>query len=293
MARTISTRRKSFNTALAWLIGLVVFFPILWIFTLSFKTEADAIKAPLELLASSWTFENYSIVQERSNYMRFLTNSIIIAGGSKTDILAFQNTLKNQIGKCFGAKGTTCGNKNFCKNRQKENGLDQNDNRYRARQVGYDNVPETLKCRCAIHFRGFQLFGIQGLNCGEQNKRGKRQPLPTYDHNKRRKAGLAQPFHGGRTEDPPDMSKKSIDGIHKQVFPNQCRDCRHDEKRCNNQNPDNALSPNWLIQEEGQKNTQKNRDNQNAAYDNDRCCDARPERAAAYETDVVIKSNPH
>lgn len=82
MARTISTRRKSFNTALAWLIGLVVFFPILWIFTLSFKTEADAIKAPLELLASSWTFENYSIVQERSNYMRFLTNSIIIAGGS-------------------------------------------------------------------------------------------------------------------------------------------------------------------------------------------------------------------
>ena len=82
MARTISTRRKSFNTALAWLIGLVVFFPILWIFTLSFKTEADAIKAPLELLASSWTFENYSIVQERSNYMRCLTNSIIIAGGS-------------------------------------------------------------------------------------------------------------------------------------------------------------------------------------------------------------------
>ena len=82
MARSVSKRRKLFNTALAWLIGMVIFFPIFWIFTLSFKTEADAIKAPLELLASSWTFENYSIVQERSNYMRFLTNSIIIAGGS-------------------------------------------------------------------------------------------------------------------------------------------------------------------------------------------------------------------
>jgi ABC-type dipeptide/oligopeptide/nickel transport system permease component len=29
-----------------------------------------------------WTLENYAVVQERSNYMRFLWNSVIIAGGS-------------------------------------------------------------------------------------------------------------------------------------------------------------------------------------------------------------------
>ena len=29
-----------------------------------------------------WTLENYSVVQERSDYMKFLWNSVIIAGGS-------------------------------------------------------------------------------------------------------------------------------------------------------------------------------------------------------------------
>jgi sorbitol/mannitol transport system permease protein len=82
MARTVTVRRKSINTALAWAVGLLIFFPILWIFTLSLKTEADAIKTPLQILTSTWTLENYGIVQERSNYARFLTNSIIIAGGS-------------------------------------------------------------------------------------------------------------------------------------------------------------------------------------------------------------------
>ena len=82
MARTVTTRRKSINTALAWTVGVLIFFPILWIFVLSFKTEADAIKTPYEILNTTWTLENYGIVQDRSNYMRFLTNSIIIAGGS-------------------------------------------------------------------------------------------------------------------------------------------------------------------------------------------------------------------
>jgi sorbitol/mannitol transport system permease protein len=82
MARAVTTRRKMINTALAWGIGLLIFFPILWIIILSFKAEGDAIKAPLALLSAPWTLENYGIVQERSDYMRFLVNSIIIAGGS-------------------------------------------------------------------------------------------------------------------------------------------------------------------------------------------------------------------
>ncbi|WP_368344130.1 carbohydrate ABC transporter permease [Pelagovum sp. HNIBRBA483] len=82
MARAVTNRRKSLNTALAWAVGLLIFFPILWIFVLSLKTEADAIKTPLTVLSSIWTLENYGIVQERSDYMRFLTNSIILAGGS-------------------------------------------------------------------------------------------------------------------------------------------------------------------------------------------------------------------
>ena len=82
MARAVTTNRKAFNTALAWCIGLLIFFPILWTILTSFKTEAQAINDPPIFLFFDWTLENYSVVQERSDYLRFLWNSIIIAGGS-------------------------------------------------------------------------------------------------------------------------------------------------------------------------------------------------------------------
>ncbi|WP_109310934.1 MULTISPECIES: carbohydrate ABC transporter permease [Ruegeria] len=82
MARTVTTQRKTLNTALAWAVGLLIFFPILWTILTSFKTEAQAIASPPIFLNFDWTLENYAIVQERSDYMRFLWNSVIIAGGS-------------------------------------------------------------------------------------------------------------------------------------------------------------------------------------------------------------------
>jgi sorbitol/mannitol transport system permease protein len=82
MARAVSTQRKVINTAARWAIGLLIFFPILWTILTSFKTEAEAIANPPVFLFFDWTLENYAVVQERSNYMRFLWNSVIIAGGS-------------------------------------------------------------------------------------------------------------------------------------------------------------------------------------------------------------------
>ncbi len=82
MARAVTQQRKIINTALAWGVGLLIFFPILWTILTSFKTEAQAISDPPVFLAFDWTLENYSVVLERSNYARFLWNSIIIAGGS-------------------------------------------------------------------------------------------------------------------------------------------------------------------------------------------------------------------
>ena len=82
MARTVTTQRKAINTVVAWGIGLLIFFPILWTILTSFKTEAAAIADPPVFLFFDWTLENYTIVQERSDYMRFLWNSVIIAGGS-------------------------------------------------------------------------------------------------------------------------------------------------------------------------------------------------------------------
>ncbi len=82
MARAVTTKQKLIFTAVAWAIGLLIFFPILWTVLTSFKTEAQAINDPPLFLFFDWTLENYSVVQERSNYMKFLWNSVIIAGGS-------------------------------------------------------------------------------------------------------------------------------------------------------------------------------------------------------------------
>ncbi len=82
MARAISSRKMVMWTALAWGIGLLIFFPILWTFLTSFKSEATAISDPPVWFFFDWTTENYSAVLARSNYPLALTNSIIIAVGS-------------------------------------------------------------------------------------------------------------------------------------------------------------------------------------------------------------------
>ena len=82
MARNVTTQRKIITTAAAWTIGLIIFFPIYWTILTSFKTEAQAINDPPLFYAFNWTLENYAIVQERSDYMKFLWNSVVIAGGS-------------------------------------------------------------------------------------------------------------------------------------------------------------------------------------------------------------------
>ena len=82
MARNVTKQRKIITTAAAWTIGLIIFFPIYWTILTSFKTEAQAINDPPLFFAFNWTLENYAIVQERSDYMKFLWNSVVIAGGS-------------------------------------------------------------------------------------------------------------------------------------------------------------------------------------------------------------------
>ncbi|OOY06108.1 carbohydrate ABC transporter permease [Thioclava sp. F28-4] len=82
MARKISNRRRVIMSVIAWALAFVIFFPILWTIILSFKTEGNAIKAPWDVLTSSWTFDSYHVVQERSNYFRHFMNSVVISFGS-------------------------------------------------------------------------------------------------------------------------------------------------------------------------------------------------------------------
>jgi sorbitol/mannitol transport system permease protein len=89
MARAVSVRRRTIATAAAWLIGFLIFFPILWTIITSFKTELEAFSTPPKFLFFQWTLENYGIVQERSNYLRFVSNSLILSIGSTLVALLF------------------------------------------------------------------------------------------------------------------------------------------------------------------------------------------------------------
>lgn len=73
---------------LAWAIAILVFFPIFWMALTSFKTETEAISTPPSLFFTP-TLENYTDVFERSNYARFVWNSIAVSFGSTLLALAF------------------------------------------------------------------------------------------------------------------------------------------------------------------------------------------------------------
>ncbi|APH73151.1 carbohydrate ABC transporter permease [Aquibium oceanicum] len=82
MARAVSTRRTAAMTLVAWTIGILIFFPILWTVLTSFKTEAEAVATPPSFILFDWTLENYTTVQERSDYFRHFWNSVILSVGS-------------------------------------------------------------------------------------------------------------------------------------------------------------------------------------------------------------------
>lgn len=80
MARAVSTRRKWIATAAAWVVALVIFFPIFYMVVTSLKTEPEAI-AGISLIPSG-TFENYVEVQTQRDYFKPFLNSVIISLGS-------------------------------------------------------------------------------------------------------------------------------------------------------------------------------------------------------------------
>ena len=82
MARNISTCKKATFTIIAWIIGLMMFFPIFWTILTSFKTEIEAIASPPSLFNFKWTLKNYVEVQHRSYYFHHFVNSVILSFGS-------------------------------------------------------------------------------------------------------------------------------------------------------------------------------------------------------------------
>ncbi|WP_299139435.1 carbohydrate ABC transporter permease [uncultured Tateyamaria sp.] len=64
----------------AWVAALLFFFPIFWMVLTGFKTENQAIAIP-PLLFFEPTLENFTEINERTNYSKFALNSIITSFG--------------------------------------------------------------------------------------------------------------------------------------------------------------------------------------------------------------------
>src|SRR5260370_73743 len=82
MARRVSPVRIAVTTVVAWTVGFVIFFPILWTVLTSFKTELEAFSSPPKFLFFKWTLENYRLVQERSDYLAHAWNSVALSSCS-------------------------------------------------------------------------------------------------------------------------------------------------------------------------------------------------------------------
>jgi sorbitol/mannitol transport system permease protein len=71
-----STTAYVLRTVIAWLVTLLLFFPLGWLVLTSFKTELQAIEVP-PLFFFPPTLENFVEVESRSDYLLYAKNSVI------------------------------------------------------------------------------------------------------------------------------------------------------------------------------------------------------------------------
>src|SRR5260221_440377 len=70
----------------AWIVAVIIFFPIFWMAITAFKTEQGAYSPDLIFVP---TLDSFKEVFSRSNYLGFMMNSIYISIGSTLVCLIF------------------------------------------------------------------------------------------------------------------------------------------------------------------------------------------------------------
>ncbi|MBL1406564.1 MAG: carbohydrate ABC transporter permease [Rhizobiales bacterium] len=78
--KTINRIKDGSAVFASWTIALLFFFPIFWMVLTSFKTELQAIAVPPTLIFEP-TLENYTLVQERTDYVKYAWNSVATSFG--------------------------------------------------------------------------------------------------------------------------------------------------------------------------------------------------------------------
>jgi alpha-1,4-digalacturonate transport system permease protein len=74
--------RKTWMTAILWLVLVVYGFPVLWFILSSFKPAGDLFSYPLTLLPKHWTVKGYSQAWNTLSFGRYFANTMIVAVSS-------------------------------------------------------------------------------------------------------------------------------------------------------------------------------------------------------------------
>ena len=69
-------RRKALLTVLAYVVALIMFFPILWMLLTAFKTEAAAFTVPPHLFFRP-TLASFGEALARGDYLHYALNSLV------------------------------------------------------------------------------------------------------------------------------------------------------------------------------------------------------------------------
>jgi multiple sugar transport system permease protein len=82
-------RLEAFLILLLLVFSVVMFYPFLWLVFSSFKTGADIVSIPIQLLPQKWTLSAYQMVlnPERANLPRAYLNSFMVTGGAVITVL--------------------------------------------------------------------------------------------------------------------------------------------------------------------------------------------------------------
>ena len=95
----MSTRHRILHRLAHWLLitvlaigGIVMIFPIFWLFSVSFRPAAELNIVPPPLLPVDWTLKNYEQVFARAPMLSYLWNSLVFATVSTIFIILTSTT---------------------------------------------------------------------------------------------------------------------------------------------------------------------------------------------------------
>lgn len=83
--------KKVIKYVVCILVALIMLFPMYWLFTTSFKTATNVAKYPPQWWPNPWTLANYQELFMKRPFIKYLWNSVYIAGLMTGGVIVFSS----------------------------------------------------------------------------------------------------------------------------------------------------------------------------------------------------------